>query len=362
MEKEISFTNKKRKGSAYKMLAVKNPQEVFKNWLAQVSENSKASYERVVPQFFQLTSGVDVSEITADTLEIITPDDVYEKYINELRLMGFKDSTISNYISVVRSFVTTLEDNKLFSDINYDYLKKTALSTKRLKNDLENRKKMSTSDYEDFSEWLISRDWSKRYQDRGIKYAMALKFMFVTAIRVDSAFNSVKWSNIKKELDDYGNITYVIYALDKGSKVNKKPISIEFYTELKEVMYNGDEDELIFKGLNKRSFQELMKEFSDTTGREMTPHSIKVGAGTKLYKMTKDIFKVQRFLDHSDPKVTMRYIRVDDMTESGSYMLSSEITIEELDELSYDDLVNIIKKKPELAYTVINDAKKIGLI
>lgn len=344
------------------MLKTRNAEQVFRNWIAQVSENSKSSYERIIPQFFQMVSQVELIEITEDTLESITPDDVYNRYIKELKDMGFKDSTISNYISVVRSFITSLEENRLFSDIDFDYLRKTALSTKRLSNDIENRKKMSGDDYEAFSEWLLEKGWSKRYADKGLKYAMALKFMYVTAIRIDATFSNIRWKNIRKEIDDYGNETYVIYALDKGNKVNKKPISMEFYEELNITMDNTNDEGLVFGDLSKQSFTRLMKEFSDETGREITPHSIKVGAGTKLYKITKDIFKVQRFLDHSDPKVTMRYIRVDDVTESGSFLMSSKITIDDLDKLSYDDLAMIIKKRPELAVTIINDARKEGLI
>lgn len=344
------------------MIKTKTPKDVFNNWIDQVSDNSKASYERIVPQFFELTTGVKLEDITADTLEMITPDDVYEKYVKELRFLGYKFSTISNYMSVVRSYVSSIEENKLFDDINYQYLKKTALSTKRLKNDSENRQKMSSGDYDLFCEWLIERDWSSRYQGRGVKYALALKFMYVTAIRVNSTFNNIHWKNINKEIDDYGNASYVIYALDKGDKVNRKPITIDFYNELREVMFNGNEDDLVFGELSKQSFTRLMSEFSEVTGIKMTPHSIKVGAGTKLYKMTKDIYKVQRFLDHTDPKVTMRYIRVDDMTDSGSYMLSSNITIDDIKKISYDNLVQIVENRPELAYAIINDAKKIGLV
>lgn len=338
-------------------------EKIYLNWIQQVSDNSKSSYSRIIPQFLDMALHSDITSITDDKLESLTPSDIYERYVSKLRLMGYKDSTIANYISVVRSFIRELEENRMFSDIDYKYLKETALSTKRLRNDGVNRGKMSATDYEAFSDWLLEREWSKRYKNKGIQYALALKFMFSTAIRINSTFNNIHWSDIKQNFDIHGNFGYIIHALDKGGKINKKPITEEFYEELRENLFTGDEEDLVFGEVSKQTFTRLMSEFSKETDREITPHSIKVGAGTKLYTITKDLLKVQKFLDHSDPKVTLRYIRTNqDITESGSYILSSNINVDEIQNISYDNLVRIIKSKPELAYTIINDAKKGGLI
>lgn len=337
--------------------------KVYDNWIKQVTANSRASYGRVIPQFLEMALKTDTDSVTGDMLESLTPTDVYERYVSKLRFLGFKDSTISNYISIVRSYVGELESNRIFPDIDYKYLKETALSTKRLKNDRVGRSDMSMDDYESFGEWLIDRGWSKRYRNKGVQYALVLKFMFTTAIRINSTFNNIRWVDIKRNFDNHGNFGYVIHALDKGGKINNKPITEDFYNELRENLFAGDEESLVFGDLSKQNFTRLMNEFSKETGREITPHSIKVGAGTRLYSMTKDLLKVQKFLDHTDPKVTLRYIRNNnDITESGSYILSSDITIDEIDEISYDDLVRIIKSKPELAYTVIGEAKKGGLV
>ena len=342
---------------------VMSAKKVYDNWLSQVSENSKASYNRVVPQFFHMTFRSDIESITDDMLESLTPVDVSERYIRILKNEGYKNSTIANYMSVVRSFVSELEANKMFSDIDYIYLLNTALSTKRLKDDSSQSTKMSVDDYEEFGQWLIDREWSSRYKEKGVQYSLALKFMFVTAVRVNATFNNIKWNNIKPNFDSHGNFGYIVYALDKGDKVNKKPITEEFYEELKKELFTGDEEDLVFGELSNQTFTRLMKEFSEATGREITPHSIKVGAGSKLYSMTRDLLKVQKFLDHDDPKTTLRYIRTNqDITESGSYILSSEISVDELDNISYDNLVSILKAKPELAYAVIGNARKDGLI
>lgn len=341
----------------------KSAKKVFNNWIKQVSANSRSSYSRVVPEFFEMACSRSIEELDEDSLEALTPNDVYEKYISVLKEEGRKDSTIANYLSIVRSFIKELEDNRMFYDIDYNYLTNTALSAKRLKNDGGRRGKMTGSDYEAFMEWLLNKDWSKRYSDKGEKYSLALKFMFITAIRINSTFKNIHWYNIKPMNDESGNFGYMIEALDKGEKINRKPITEEFYHELKEVLYRGSDEDLVFGELSKQSFTRMMHSFSKETGREVTPHSIKVGAGTALYRMTKDLIKVQRFLDHADPKVTLRYIRTgEDITDAGSFILSSNITIDNVDELEYNELVRIIKSRPDLAYAIIGEAKKGGLL
>lgn len=187
--------------------------------------------------------------------------------------------------------------------------------------------------------------------------------MFNTAVRLNATFNNIKWKNIKFESDSQGNQSYVVYAKDKGGKVNKKPISIDFYDKLKDVMYEGDDNALVFGAINKRSFSNYIKEFSEETGYEFTPHSIKNGAGTKLWNMTHDPIKVKDFLDHESLETTMRYIREqNNFLESGSYILSSSTNLASINDLEYNDIMEIISDNPDIAYQIISKAKQRGII
>lgn len=106
-----------------------------------------------------------------------------------------------------------------------------------------------------------------------------------------------------------------------------------------------------------------MKEYSEEHGVKMTPHSIRVGAATKVYKITNDIVLTSRFLDHADTKTTERYIRTDDdRTNTGSYIMTTDIDECQLEGLSLEDLNAIINKRSDLKRTILLEANKMKLL
>lgn len=346
---------------------------VYEIFISMQAARTKEKYQRVIPQFFQMMCGKLMQEIQANDLDSISRMDVQEKYFKPLKDKGFKNSTLRNYASIVKSFLSELEKNEVFYDqayTGYKKLREVALDTTRLKDDTENRKTMSEDGYEALHNWLVNgREWSERYAHKAEQYQLALEFMFNTAVRLNATFNNIKWKNIKFESDSQGNQSYVVYAKDKGGKVNKKPISIDFYDKLKDVMYEGDDNALVFGAINKRSFSNYIKEFSEETGYEFTPHSIKNGAGTKLWNMTHDPIKVTYFLDNNSLESTMKYIleknnitKENNFLESGSYILSSSTNLASINDLEYTDIMEIISDNPDIAYQIISKAKQRGII
>lgn len=337
--------------------------EIFDIWVSsKKSEATKESYRRVVPQFFRLMFDKNVESIDQYDLLSIKPASVQELYLNKLESDGYKHNTIRNYLDIVSSFFNYMDANNVF-DVNYKFITEIALAGRSLREDNSRRELLSETQYNKLYNWLMEKEFSARYGNLGEKYALVLELMWSTAIRIDSVFTKVTWSDIVWEKDSVGNSSWVIYALDKGDKVNRKPINEALYTKLREVFYQGDETELVLKGVSKQSFTRLMKEYSDEFGVKVTPHSIKVGAGTKLYAMTKDIVLTSRFLDHSDTKVTERYIRTDeDITNTGSYIMTTPIDDNQLYGLSLNQLQDILRSRADLGRAVLLEAKKNNLI
>lgn len=341
----------------------KEVKRVYDFWLKNSSENSRSNYSRIIPQFCEMVWGKEVEEINANDIDDLERAVVYERYVEPLKEQGMKNSTVMTYVYNVRSFIGELRDNRVFRDegVDYDHCISTALSID-IKDDRVGRAKISFDDYELFTEWL-GKKFSGRYSDKNIKYPLVAKFMFITGVRINSVFSNIRWNNIKLERDTYGIDSYVVYALDKGAKVNRKPITPDFYNEIKEQFYQGNDEDLVFKGLSKQGFQRLIKEYCNETGIDFTAHSIRVSSATKLYRMTRDIYQVSRFLDHESVETTKRYIRVDDdVTQFGSYVLSSNIDLSSLDKLSEMDLKAIIGQDDVLAYTILSIAKSRGLV
>lgn len=334
-------------------------EKIFNNWIeGSNSNNTKKQYIRIIPQFFQMTSGKDLADLTEDDIQELSPVLIDTKYKKELLNEGKKNSTIINYLKIVSSFFRQLEINRLFPSLNYSWIKEVLLSSSRLKDDSETRKKMSVKNYQDFLEWLVNKPFSNRYADKGVKYALVLEFMWVTASRIDATFN-VKWEDISYEADGVGQYGYTVYVHDKGGKVNAKPISDEFYLKLESMLDCPEQNTKIFDGLSKQNFTKLTKEFCEVSGNDFTPHSIKKGAVTHLYGITKDIVLTQRFADHEDPKTTFRYIQEDpDRTTQGSFILSSDLDTSCINSLSKEELLGIIMSRKDLSFGVLQELKK----
>lgn len=346
----------------------KKVDEVFNSFINIQSDNTKGKYERVIKDFFKMVYNKELSDITPDDLEATEVYDVRNRYFTELIAQGYKKSTVMNYASIVRSFLSELERSRVFFDEDfYDYerLRDTVLSTKHYRDDTEERKTMGSREYELFYDWLANgRKWSKRYKHLAEKYQAVLEFMHNTAIRIDATFK-IQWHNIKFESDHLGNQAWVVYAEDKGDKVNKKPISNDYYDMIKETFYQEDTKptDYVFGELSKRTFQDLCKQFSDETGFKITAHSIKNGAVTALYNRTLDPYQVMKFADHESLETTMKYIRRDNsFLNAGSYILSSNISIDILNKIEYNDIIDVVNENPEIAYQIINKLKKKGKI
>lgn len=352
------------------MRNTRTAKSIARTWVnGQRSENTKIQYERVLINFMDMVLGVSLDEIKPETIAILSDeggaDLVSEKYTHAYRSAGISDATIDNYLTTVRSYIQKLKDNRYGKElgIDYTYITDTVLSSKNFKK--KNTKKqpvLSEKQFNDMYEWFENYPFHSRYADKAKKYALALKFMYITGIRIDAVFEKMKWNNIKYEEDAFGNKAWVVYVLDKGEKITPVPIRVDFYEEIKDCLFNGKEDELVFGDISKQRFAVYMTEYSDEKGIEaLKPHSIRRGAASKLYLMTKDPIKVQHFLGHADLKTTMRYIRAEDnISESGSYILSSDINVDKVKEISYDRLVKIITTHPELALRVLSENERMG--
>lgn len=328
-------------------------QTVFNSWMNSLNETSKNKYNNNVQEFCKLVLNKRVEELVSEDLNNIVQVTVSDKYINELKDRELKNSTIRYKMKNVSQFFRKLQANRVFPDVNYDYIITSALSYRALKNDTERTKKMSFEDMEGFKDWLINdRYTSQRYAYKGKKSAMLVDLLYTTGTRISSAFD-IKWTDIKDKKDTYGNRAYVIKLVGKGNKVATYPITDTFYNKLRGELFDGNEDDLLFKDVSQRNFNNDMAEFAKELDIEesFTPHSLRALAITDVYHNTGgDIHKSKEFANHESIETTIGYIQdTDNFLETGSYLLSSEtITIEDIEYMSKEELLNIIGKRQDV--------------
>lgn len=335
--------------------------EVVIDWLKRAeSKNTKMNYQKVLKTFSEMTFKLGhAEEMNEGHWSNLKPSDVRNNYIEPLQKEGLQNSTIKYYIRVVGAFVTHMERYKEFNGVDTAYIKTACLETKTISDDTVSRSKLGASEYYEFVEWLQDERFEGKNVELGYKYALAAEFMFKTASRLTAVFKHVKWSDLIWEGDSYHNYGWTAYILDKGRKMNKKVIPTSLYEKLYDSFFEGDNSKPVFDDLSSQVFSRLMREYGESVGKDYTPHSLKVGAGTEVYNRTKDLVRTMEFLDHSDPKTTLKYIRLDDdRTKKGGYILSLDVNKDRLSELTKEQLMSIIASDSAMSMAVAREAEE----
>ena len=337
--------------------------ELFTGWMDNLGESARSNYSSNIKEFFQLMYNKSVDEVTEEDLTSIRPHDVQTNYINVL-MDSCKNSTIKYKVKNVQQFINKLNINRVYQNVNYAFINDVALSTKNLKDDSSRTRKMTKEDLEALKKWFVNDRYAEgRYSYKGKIYATLVDFMFVTGSRISASF-SVTWNDIKNRKDDYGQSAYVIYIKDKGDKLEMFPITDEFYHQLRDVLYDDDNNQAIFHNISQRGFTNDIKNFAEELDLHeediFTPHSIRSLAITTYYGMNKDIVATKNFANHESIETTVGYIQDDNnFMTSGSYMLSSpEVTIDDISELSKEDLLSIIKDKKDIIHYIYSNKDK----
>ena len=334
--------------------------ELFIGWVDSLGESAQSNYSNNIKEFFQMMYNKDVSEVTEDDLASIRPHDVQKNYISEL-MKNCKNSTIKYKVKNIQQFMSKLNINRVYKNVNYAFINDVALSTKHLRDDSSRTRKMTKEDFEALKEWFVNDRYAEgRYSYKGKIYATLVDFMYVTGSRISASFK-VKWTDIKQRKDDYGQLAYVIYIRDKGNKLEMFPITDEFHTQLKENLYDGNDEVTIFNKISQRGFTNDIKKFAQELDLHeediFTPHSIRSLAITTYYSMNKDIVATKNFANHESIETTVGYIQDDNnFMMSGSYMLSSpEVTIDDISDLSKEELLSIIKDKKDIIHYIYSN-------
>lgn len=339
--------------------------EIYRVWLdGQSSEETAKVYRNYVNKFCSYVFDKTPEQLSEDDIssDNFYPGLVQDKFINRLRDEDVQDSSIRNYMNAVSSFMDALESNRVSSEADFLYIKKNVLNKKSLKKDGGHVSMISRNDLAAFEDFLRNRKYRSKAENVGLKYAGVVDFMFTFATRVSATFN-IKWSDIKDITDIKGNTDKCAYVHDKGkgsgSRANQKVIAPDYYAKMRELYFTGDESDTIFHELTQDTFTRMMKEFSEKTGRDMTPHSIKVGAVSWLYELTHDIVLCQQFADHEDIETTQRYIRLSGANRSkGTYIMSEGVNVSDINDISPEEIAAIVKSDPVLAFNVLREYRE----
>lgn len=331
--------------------------EVYSTWLmSMASNNTRSKYRISVCLFCEKVFGKKPEEINQEDLTTIRYRDTISKFVTPLKKAGVKDSTIKSHLTAMKQFVKAMSRDRIFDgNVNYSDLLINVLNVTTLKtNDVKHHETLSVHELEKLQEWFKEKEYRSKDAKIGEKYAMLAGFLYATAIRISATFN-VKWTDFTITNSPYGGDWAILRAIDKGHKLNEKPLALDYYKKLKNLLYDGEPYENVFKDLSQRTFTLYLSEFSKVIGKNITPHSFKRGAATTLYSETHDLLLVRDFCDHESVKVTQEYIdQVQDPNKSGSARFTTHYDFSQIDSLSKEDLLKFIHSNRELEVRALN--------
>lgn len=291
---------------------------------AQSSSNTAETYLRHYRDFFQTMRGKSLEQLTEQDL-IFTKQEI-ESYQVALR-KKYKANTVNNTISALKSLYSKLKDYGF--QVDPDWFS------------LERYKDFDKEPYDVLThEEVIQIVELLGKTRKGFEKQLLVKVAYATAFRLN-AILELKWSDLKQI-----NGFWTLQALDKGQKRDIKKISDNLYQDLmKHKEQSGGE--YIFK-LTKKTVNKMMKyirENMDFRDRTITFHSFKKASITQVGVLTNgDVKAMQRHGNHSTAKTTMdNYVKEADLEDMVVVDVNHQIDLSVFDDMSKEDLVNLIK-------------------
>ncbi|WLR44412.1 site-specific integrase (plasmid) [Bacillus carboniphilus] len=112
---------------------------------------------------------------------------------------------------------------------------------------------------------------------------------------------------------------YITIREQKTNKHKKVKMTMELKREIQKYIQNKDKHEYLFKsrqGKNKpitrsAAYKVLRQIGEEFDLEEFSCHSLRKTFGYHFYKQHQDIVSIQKLLNHTDPKVTLRYIGIE---------------------------------------------------
>ena len=263
----------------------------------KLSNNTLQSYKRDITQY--------ESYINEENLQYlkVTKDDI-KKYLENLKNIGKKTSTISRNLASIRSF--------------YQYL----VRTKKIKEDptegiqspkVEKRVPSVLSSKE--VELLLEQP--KAVDLKGIRDKAMLEFAYATGMRVTEIINlNLEDVNLK---EGYVSCTNA----NKQRNIPLGAISInalkEYIKKARPYLIKSEDEKSLFvningKRLTRQGFWKIIKYYKEQAhiDKDITPHVLRHSFATHLLQNGADLKAIQVMLGHSDISSTQVYMQFQD--------------------------------------------------
>ena len=262
----------------------------------KLSENTLQSYERDIKQFetYIEKNQQDYTGITGENIQ---------EYIEYLKGINKKTSTISRNIASIRSF--------------YQYLVRTKIvegdPTDKIQSPKIEKKAPSVLTSEEVELLLGQPDVVEL---KGIRDKAMLEFAYATGMKV----TEIVMLNIEDVNLQEG---YVICKTGKGRTIPLGKMSLkalkDYVEKVRNLLIRSEEEKSLFVNINGRrltrqGFWKIIKFYKEQAHieKEITPHVLRHSFATHLLQNGADLKSIQTMLGHSDISSTQVYMQFQD--------------------------------------------------
>ena len=263
----------------------------------KLSDNTLQSYRRDITQYEDY-----INKSKLDYLKIQNED--IKSYLNGLKEIGKKTSTISRNLATIRSF--------------YQYL----VRTKKVKEDptvgvqspkIEKRvPSILTSE-----EVELLLDQPKDVDLKGTRDKAMLEFAYATGMKVTEIIDlNIGDVNLKENT----------VTCKSGRKTRTIPLGAlaedalkEYIEEARPILIKSEEDKALFVNMNgsrltRQGFWKIVKYYKEQANidKDITPHVLRHSFATHLLQNGADLKAIQTMLGHSDISSTQVYMQFQD--------------------------------------------------
>ena len=270
----------------------------------KLSSNTLQSYRRDI---VQLEEYLDSENIAYNK---VTKEDV-ENYIEQLKEIGKKTSTISRNIASIRSFYQYL--------VRVKKIKKDP--TEGIQSPKIEKKAPSILSSEEV-ELLLEQP--KNVDLKGIRDKAMLEFAYATGMKVTEI--------ISLNIEDV-NVNEAYVVCNSGFKKRNIPLGsislkalVEYMKNARPYLIKDEKEKALFvningKRLTRQGFWKIVKYYKEQAHitKDITPHVLRHSFATHLLQNGADLKSIQTMLGHSDISSTQVYMQFQDDTIKNVY-------------------------------------------
>lgn len=325
--------------SAAKVLLFENKSlfyyyDLFLNSKKQRSENTFRNYKLWIEEFFNYKYKSEISKVELSQLENLIQSDIQE-YVNCLLDNGNKPQTVDYKVKALKSFFGLLEVNEI--DVNMKMFNKIVLPVKNI----QDHDSLTHEELESLF------NYAKSQKQKSLEKYLLLKAFYVTAGRRNEMLN-LTWEQIKKVKNIDNDYIYVFEYQRKGDKATQMPINEDFYNELLQLKVKSQSPKSKVFNVSEKTmytlFDKWKVENDISESRGVSLHSLRSTSACDLLEKGFNLKQVQQHLNHSSINTTAMYLKDSkNLKDKLSYKMTSN-TVETIEDLSKEQLVNLIKK------------------